>query len=56
MTRLRHRLLTVVNYTPFQIMHYAAQHLALWAELHHDVLRLQITVRPPFRMQALDTL
>ena len=56
LTTLSHHFLTIVDYTPFQIVHSAVQHFAFWAELGHDVLRLEITVCPPFCMQALDTL
>ena len=56
MTVPTHHLLTVMGHTPSQIMHCAVQHFAFWAELRYDVLRLEITVRPPFSMQALDTL
>ena len=55
-TMLVRRLLTLVDYTPSQIVHRAVQHFAFWAELCQDVLRLDITVRTPLFMQTLHTL
>lgn len=48
--------LTVVNYTPFQIVHCAVQHSAIVSQLRHDVMGLDITMCPPLCMQALHTL
>ena len=56
MTVPTHHLLSVMDYTPFQIMQCAVQHFAFQAEICYDVLGLEITMCPPLCMQASDTL
>ena len=48
--------LTTVHNTSSQVMQHALQHFTISAQLHPDVLGLDVTMRPPLGMQPLHSL